>query len=128
MSPDAGFVTKARKFVKRLRAPMAIAKERIDHTEYAASVHAAVTHGVFTEQSMKALDDAPIKRLLVTKHGGSARLRGVPKGRGRLGWTTLWRGFPDPSTREHQRVVLRGRSRQQRHSGVLAPRSVADIR
>jgi len=106
VSPDAGFVTKARKFAKRLRAPLAIAdKERIDHTEHAAilsvmgdvrgrtallvddfvisagtlveaasalaalgatSVCAAVTHGVFTEQSMKALDESPIELLLVT--------------------------------------------------------------
>ena len=115
VSPDAGFVAKARKFAKRLRAPMAIAdKERIDHTEQAAilsvignvrdrtallvddfvisggtlaeaataltglganSVYAAVTHGVFTEQSMKALDDSPIALLLVTntvEHGLSA--------------------------------------------------------
>src|ERR671925_965843 len=36
VSPDAGFVSKARKFAKRLRAPMAIAdKERTDHTEQA---------------------------------------------------------------------------------------------
>src|ERR671934_406287 len=96
VSPDAGFVTKARRFAKRLRAPMAIAdKERTDHTEHpailsvmgdvrrrtallvddfvisggtlaeaaaaltelgASSVYAAVTHGVFTEKSMAALD------------------------------------------------------------------------
>src|SRR5919108_5985377 len=106
VSPDAGFVSKARKFAKRLRAPMAIAdKERTDHTEHpailsvmgdvrrrtallvddfvisggtlaeaaaaltelgASSVYAAITHGVFTEQSMKALDDGPIAQLVVT--------------------------------------------------------------
>jgi ribose-phosphate pyrophosphokinase len=34
VSPDAGFVAKARKFAKRLHAPMAMAdKERTDHSE-----------------------------------------------------------------------------------------------
>ena len=106
VSPDAGFVTKARRFAKRLRAPMAIAdKERTDHSEHpaivsvmgdvrdrtallvddslisggtlseaaaallqlgASRVYAAVTHGVFTERSMDALESSRIERLLVT--------------------------------------------------------------
>jgi ribose-phosphate pyrophosphokinase len=32
----------------------------------AVAVHAAVTHGVFTERSMDAIDECPIERLLVT--------------------------------------------------------------
>jgi ribose-phosphate pyrophosphokinase len=32
----------------------------------ANSVYAAVTHGVFTEESMEALDDSPIELLFVT--------------------------------------------------------------
>jgi ribose-phosphate pyrophosphokinase len=32
----------------------------------ATAVYAAVTHGVFTERSMQALDDSPIELLLVT--------------------------------------------------------------
>jgi ribose-phosphate pyrophosphokinase len=36
VSPDTGFVKKARRFARRLRAPLAIAdKERVDHTEEA---------------------------------------------------------------------------------------------
>jgi ribose-phosphate pyrophosphokinase len=36
VSPDTGFVKKARRFAARLRAPLAIAdKERLDHTEEA---------------------------------------------------------------------------------------------
>jgi ribose-phosphate pyrophosphokinase len=94
VSPDAGFVPKARKFAKRLQAPLAIAdKERADHTEQAEilsiigdvrdrtallvddflisggtlvqaaialkdlganSVYAAVTHGVFADQTIVA--------------------------------------------------------------------------
>jgi ribose-phosphate pyrophosphokinase len=106
VSPDAGFVAKARKFAKRLHAPMAMAdKERTDHSEQAqilsvmgdvrdrtallvddfiisggtlvqattalkdlgaSRVLAAITHGVFTQESMGALDDSPIELLFVT--------------------------------------------------------------
>jgi ribose-phosphate pyrophosphokinase len=106
VAPDAGFAKKARKFARRLQAPMALAdKERADHTEQAEilsimgdvrnrtallvddfvisggtlthaaialkdlgakTVYAAVTHGVFTERSMEALDDSPIELLFVT--------------------------------------------------------------
>jgi ribose-phosphate pyrophosphokinase len=106
VSPDAGFAKKARKFARRLYAPMAVAdKERADHSEQpeilsimgdvrdrtallvddfvisggtlaqaaialkdlgAAAVYAAVTHGVFTETSVEALDDSPIELLFVT--------------------------------------------------------------
>ena len=106
VSPDAGFVTKARKFAKRLQAPLAVAdKERTDHTEQAEilsiigdvryrtallvddfvisggtlvqaaialkdlganNVYAAVTHGVFTDSTITALDDSPIELLIAT--------------------------------------------------------------
>src|SRR6266545_4605921 len=36
VAPDAGFAKKARKFARRLKAPMALAdKDRVDHTEHA---------------------------------------------------------------------------------------------
>ena len=106
VAPDAGFAKKARKFARRLHAPMALAdKERVDHTEHAEilsimgdvqdrtallvddfviscgtlvqaaialkelrakTVYAAVTHGVFTERSMEALEDSPVELLFVT--------------------------------------------------------------
>jgi ribose-phosphate pyrophosphokinase len=106
VAPDAGFAKKARKFARRLHAPMALAdKERADHSEQAEilsimgdvrdrtallvddfvmsggtlthaaialkdlgakTVYAAVTHGVFTERSMEALDESPIELLFVT--------------------------------------------------------------
>jgi ribose-phosphate pyrophosphokinase len=106
VSPDSGFVAKARKFAKRFHAPLAMAdKERVDHTEQAEilsiigdvrdrtallvddfvisggtlvqaaialkesganSVYAAVTHGVFADQTIEALDDSPIELLFVT--------------------------------------------------------------
>lgn len=106
VSPDSGFVAKARKFAKRFHAPLAVAdKERVDHTEQAEilsiigdvrdrtallvddfvisggtlvqaaialkefganSVYAAVTHGVFADQTIEALDDSPIELLFVT--------------------------------------------------------------
>jgi len=106
VAPDAGFAKKARKFARRLHAPMALAdKERVDHTEHAEilsimgdvqdrtallvddfviscgtlvqaaialkelrakTVYAALTHVVFTERSMAALDDSPIELLFVT--------------------------------------------------------------
>lgn len=106
VSPDSGFVAKARKFAKRFHAPLAVAdKERVDHTEQAEilsiigdvrdrtallvddfvisggtlvqaaialkefganSVYAAVTHGVFADQTIQALDDSPIELLFVT--------------------------------------------------------------
>ena len=106
VSPDSGFVAKARKFAKRFHAPLAVAdKERVDHTEHAEilsiigdvrdrtallvddfvisggtlvqaaialkefganSVYAAVTHGVFADQTIEALDDSPIELLFVT--------------------------------------------------------------
>ena len=106
VAPDAGFAKKARKFARRLKAPMALAdKDRVDHTEHAEilsimgdvqdrtallvddfviscdtlvqaaialkelrakTVYAAVTHGVFTERSMEALEDSPVELLFVT--------------------------------------------------------------
>jgi ribose-phosphate pyrophosphokinase len=144
VSPDAGFVTKARRFAKRLRAPMAIAdKERVDHTEHASilsvmgdvqgrtallvddfvisagtlveaataltalgatSVCAAVTHGVFTEQSMKALDDSPIELLLVT-NTVEARVREVsPK----VDVVSVGPLFGEAIRRIHQRESISG--------------------
>jgi ribose-phosphate pyrophosphokinase len=144
VSPDAGFVTKARRFAKRLRAPMAIAdKERVDHTEHASilsvmgdvqgrtallvddfvisagtlveaataltalgatSVCAAVTHGVFTEQSMKALDDSPIELLLVT-NTVEARVREVsPK----VNVVSVGPLFGEAIRRIHQRESISG--------------------
>jgi ribose-phosphate pyrophosphokinase len=106
VSPDAGFAKRARRFARRLGAPLAIAdKIRNDHSESpetvdvigdvvgrdavlvddftisagtlvetaeqliargAASVAAAVTHGVFGDGSMERLDASPISRLIVT--------------------------------------------------------------
>jgi ribose-phosphate pyrophosphokinase len=106
VSPDAGFAKRARRYARRLRAPLAVAdKVREDHSEApasleiigqvsgrsailvddftislgtlieaaeeliargAASVTAAVTHGVFAEGTMGRLDASPISRLIVT--------------------------------------------------------------
>ncbi len=106
VSPDSGFVKKARAFAEALHAPLAIAdKMRSEHDEHAmvtdimgevagrhavlvddftisggtlieaaeqliekgaASVTAAVTHGVLAEGSMLRLDASPIRRLITT--------------------------------------------------------------
>ncbi len=55
VSPDAGFAKRARRFARRLGAPLAIAdKVREDHSETPASVE------------MERLDASPISRLIVT--------------------------------------------------------------
>jgi ribose-phosphate pyrophosphokinase len=106
VSPDAGFVKKARKWSERLRAPLAIAdKRRVDHSESAevleligsvegrtalivddftisagtladaarvlvergaASVYAAVTHGLLAGPAIERLDASPIETLFMT--------------------------------------------------------------
>jgi ribose-phosphate pyrophosphokinase len=105
VSPDAGFAKRARRYARRLRAPLAIADkmradaETVDEVEVigevtgrhavivddftisagtlvetaeellargAASVTAAVTHGVFTDRGIERLAASPIERLIVT--------------------------------------------------------------
>jgi ribose-phosphate pyrophosphokinase len=106
VAPDAGSVKRARRFARRLRAPLAIAdKQRFGHQEQvervgllgnvdgrdaviiddftvtggtlieaaaelvshgARSVRAAVTHGVFADGCMEAVEASPIERLYCT--------------------------------------------------------------
>jgi len=106
VSPDIGFVKKARRYAARLAAPLAVVdKQRLDHNgniainsvigdvagraalivddftvscgtlaavagkligRGATAVYAAVTHGVFGEESMAVLDQSPLRKLLVT--------------------------------------------------------------
>jgi ribose-phosphate pyrophosphokinase len=70
----------------------------------ATSVCAAVTHGVFTEQSMKALDDSPIELLLVT-NTVEARVREVsPK----VDVVSVGPLFGEAIRRIHQRESISG--------------------
>jgi ribose-phosphate pyrophosphokinase len=93
VAPDAGFAKKARLWSERLDAPLAIAdKRRVDHSESAAvvvddftisagtlldaarvliergaaTVYAAVSHGLLTASAMERLDSSPIQRLFMT--------------------------------------------------------------